>query len=169
MIRRPKTQPVPAWSGPKPTLPMIKVPVYRIHYEDLQEYLLKVFRMEIDVLAALRIPNGMFPEIIVTGRMPPAWNARQQADNIRRGRPCRNLGLILDVLCLDGFIPAGKYILDTHARQKPIDRYRETLQRVGDPLHQDCLALKEKYHGDRQFRQQAQLMDKAVLAYRRQS
>ncbi len=72
-----------------------------------------------DVLFALGLTHGMFPEFIVTGRMPPAWNVAEQADDIRRGRPTRNLGLILNVLCADGFIGKGKYILDTSKRLQP--------------------------------------------------
>jgi len=35
----------------------------------------------------------------------------------------RKLGLILNVLCVDGFIPKGKYVIDTSAPPNPIVRY----------------------------------------------
>ena len=119
MLRKYRSQkPLKPWQGPKPKLPMSVAHVCRVHYLDLQEYLDKVYRMRgYDVLFALGLTNGMFPEFIVTGKMPPAWNIAEQADNIRRGRPTKNLGLILNVLCADGFIGKGKYIIDTSMRR----------------------------------------------------
>ncbi len=167
MIQRPPKpqKPVPTWTGPKPKLAIQHIPVYRVHYEDLQDYLLTVFKMDCDVMFIQGITHGMCPEFYVTGEMPAAWNAQQQSDDIRRGRTCRSLSLILNVLCHDGFIPQGKYILNTRERQKPIHRYRELLQEFKNPTHPKCLALKERNRKDKCFRQQVTLMDRAVRAY----
>lgn len=169
MIRRRHHQkplrPVPKWEGPKPTLRTVRIPVCRVHFEDLQEYLLKVFKMDIDIMQVLGLTHGMFPEYTVTGQMPQASNARQQADNVRRGMRCRNLSLILNVLCCDGFIPAGRYILDTTAGVSLIDQYRELVQRTEDPLHTECVKFKSKHRKDRVFMEQAVLMDKAVIKF----
>ena len=121
MLRRYRPrQSVKPWQGPKPKLPMRVASLCWVHYLDLQEYLAEVYRMRgYDVLFTLGVANGMFPEFIVTGKMPPAWNIAEQADNIRRGRYTRNLGLILNVLCADGFIDRGKYIIDTSKRLQP--------------------------------------------------
>ena len=120
MQRRYRPQkPVPRWQGPKPRLPMTVAQVCRVHYLDLQTYLAKVYRMQkYNILFSLGITPGMYPEFIVTGRMPPVANLGQQIDDIRRGRPTKNLGLILNVLCADGFIGKGKYIIDTSTRRK---------------------------------------------------
>jgi hypothetical protein len=170
MIKRPPVETTtPVWSGPKPTLPMTMTPTYRIHYEDLEAFLLEVFRFEFDVMNTLGITHGMFPEFAVFNRMPPAWNARQQADNVRRGRRCQNLPLILAVLCVDGFIPAGHYVLDTTERQSTMDRYRAILQVTDGPMHRDCRAFRAKHAKDKQFRQYADGLDKAVRTYMKET
>lgn len=151
----------------RPILPMTVTKTYRVHYEDLQDYLLKVYRFEFDVMGTLGITHGMFPEFHVSQQLPPAWNARQQADNIRRGRRCRNLALVLAVLCIDGFIPVGRYVLDTTERQSPMDQYRKILQVTEDPMHRDCLAFKAKHLKNKQFRQYADLVDRAVRTHKR--
>jgi hypothetical protein len=121
MLRRyrPKKQPKPIkpWAGVKPQLPMQVTHLCRIHYIDLQAYLAAVYKMKgYNILFAVGITHGMLPEYIVTGALPSATNIKQQSDNIRRGRPTRNLHLILNVLCADGFIGKGKYIIDTTPR-----------------------------------------------------
>lgn len=115
MLRRYRPpKPVKPWQGPKPKLPMEVAYLCRVHYLGLQAYLAKVYKMKgYNVLFAVGVTNGMCPEYIVNGEMPPASNIGQQIDNIRRGRPTRNLSLILNVLCADGFIGKGKYIIDT--------------------------------------------------------
>ena len=53
------------------------------------------------------------PEYAVSPVLPPALDAARQAEAIRAGRRTQNVSLILNVLCIDGYIPAGKYIIDT--------------------------------------------------------
>ncbi len=118
MQRRYRPQkPAPCWKGPKPLLAMTVAQVCRVHYLDLQAYLSTVYKMRgYKIFFALGITPGMYPEFIVTGKMPPVANIGQQIDDIRRGRLTKNLGLILNVLCADGFIGKGKYIIDTSTR-----------------------------------------------------
>jgi hypothetical protein len=139
---------------------------YRVRYEDLEAYLAEVYRMEIEVLKITGA--GMCPEFIVTGALPPASNARQQADNIRRGRRTKNLQLILNVLCLDGFIPTGKYIIDTRPGPPPVSVYTDLLNEHGDPDHPECVAFREKHRG-KEERKRFRTLDRAALLRKLQS
>jgi hypothetical protein len=109
--------------------------------------------------------GGMTPEFIVTGVMPDTPNIWQQIDNIRRGRG-RNLGLILDLLCKDGFIPAGKYVIDMTMGPDPLDQYRAALHRTSDPLDIECMTLKKTHRTDKSFVKQVAILDKRVLEYK---
>ena len=161
MLRRHRApKPIAPWTGPKPTLPMRVTYLCRVHYLDLQDYLATVYRMrDYDILRTTGATHGLCPEFVVTGQMPPASNAGQQADNIRRGRKTRNLGLILNVLCVDGFIPKGKYVIDTSAPPNPIAGYTELLNEHHDPNHPECMAFR-LIHPDPEFQRRANVLDK---------
>ena len=161
MIRRKRyfpPKPIKPWAGPKPELRMQVTPTCRVHYQDLEAYLAKVYRMlDYSVRQATGAQADMTPEFIVTGRLPPILN--QQVDNIRRGRKThRNLGLILDVLCVDGFIRKGKYVIDMTEEDKPLDQYRTALYETQNPLDSKCLKIRNKYKGDKEFIHQATII-----------
>jgi hypothetical protein len=95
-------------AGPKPILEMVQLPIFRVHYRRLEEYLAKVYRMEgFDFLLASGAAPGLVPEYGVNAALPPSEDAWRRADAIRAGRRTRDVPLILNVLCIDGFIPAG--------------------------------------------------------------
>ena len=101
-------------ADPKPALPMVQLPIFRVHYRRLEEYLAKVYRMDgFDFLRATGAGPGLVPEYAVSPALPSAHDAARQADSIRAGRRTQNVGLILNVLCIDGYIPPGKYVIDT--------------------------------------------------------
>jgi len=109
---RPPAEPPAA--GSKPRLEMVRLPIFRVHYRRLEEYLAAVYRMEgFDFLLASGAVPGLVPEYAVSPTLPLSEDARRRADAIRAGRRTRDVALILNVLCLDGYIPAGKYIIDT--------------------------------------------------------
>jgi hypothetical protein len=140
----------------------------RVHYMDLQAYLAKVYRMQgYDILKATGATNGMFPEYLVTGRMPDARNIGQQVDNIRRGRRTRQLALILDVLCRDGFIPPGKYVIDTTLPPDPYLVYTKLIGEHQDPNHPECVEFREKQRSP-DFKRRAKVLDKLTLEHREQ-
>ena len=85
---------------------------------------------------------GLCVEYRVSPAIPPASNFRRDADNIRRGQRSRNVPLILNVLCLDEYIPAGTYIIDTHPEPPPGQVYRALLMRTEDASHPACVAFK---------------------------
>ena len=154
----------PRRSGQKPVLPMIQLPIYRVKQRHLEAYLASVYRMEgFDFLLAAGATSGMCVEYLVSPTLPPAVTALEEADRIRRGRRTRNIGLILNVLCLDGYIPAGKYIIDTHLEPSPEKVYQGLLQRTGDPTHAECVAFKREHRQNRKFMQVAAEMDKTLL------
>jgi len=72
--------------------------------------------------------------------------------------------LILNVLCQDGYIPAGQYIIDTHPEPPPGQVYRALLIETGDPNHPKCKAFKREHHRNRAFTRLAAIIDKAVLS-----
>jgi hypothetical protein len=166
MIRRRRSRalkPIAPWQGPKPKLPMQVTYRCRVHFQDLQEYLATVYKMrDYDVKTATGATVECGPEFIVTNEMPAAANWAQQVDDIRRGRRTRNLGLILNVLCLDGFIPAGVYSIDMRPVPCPIIAYTKLLHKHKDPTHHACMAFK-KAHPDTAFTRRARTLDKLVL------
>jgi len=169
MLRRTRYQPpkpIKPWEGPKPKLSMEVSLTCRVHFKDLQDYLFLVYKLRgYDIQQAVGAGRLMTPEFIVTGDMPNTPNLWQQIDNIRRGRSERNLGLILNLLCKDGFIPKGKYVIDMTPGPSPLDSYRDALHKTSDPLSVECLKIKETNKGDRDFVKAAAMLDKRVAEY----
>jgi len=121
-----------------------------------------------DIRLATGARGDMVPEYIVDGSTPPASNIGQQLDNIRRGRRTKDLGLVLNVLCMDGFIPIGKYVIDTCEDMKPINSYAELLNMYHDPLHPICLAWKAKHKNDKDFMRRTKALDLLMIEAIRQ-
>jgi len=156
-------------ADPRPILEMTQLPIFRVHYRRLEEYLAKVYRMEgFDFLLASGAVPGLVPEYAVSPTLPPSEDARRRADAIRAGRRTRDVPLILNVLCMDGLIPAGKYIIDTRPEPPPIDQYRALLRRIGTPGSEECRAFRRAHQGDKEFIRLAAETDTQVLAVLRQ-
>ncbi len=155
-----------AWKGGKPKLSMSVLAMFRVNYRDLEKYLKLVYKMGgYSVKTATGTRGGGTPEIDVTGSLPAVANICQLIDNIRLGRRTRNLGLILDLLCKDGFIPAGKYIIDTNEIKSPIDTYAYLLNDTQDCLNPRCLAFKEEFNDDANFLKRATVLDSKLLRH----
>jgi hypothetical protein len=136
----------------------------RVHYLTLQAYLAKVYRMrDYDILGSTGA-IGIVPEYLVTGKLPTATNVDQQANDIRRGRRTRDLGFILNVLCADGFIPAGQYVIDTRVPPTPTVAYTRLLNEHRDPNHPECAAFRRK-HRDPIFKKHAATLDRIARDY----
>ncbi len=144
----------------KPKLKARIIPVCRVHYQDLEQYIQRVFGFEFDFLFATGFVNGMCPEYQVTGTIPSAM--AQQAKDLRSGRRTKNLALIVNVLAADGYIPAGKYIIDTHQRPNPTEAYRSLLLRTRDPLAPECLRFKDEHKDDLQLMDRVKVLDQAA-------
>ena len=170
MLRRKRykpLKPVPPWKGPKPKLPMGVTLICRVHFRDLQKYLEKIFKIrDYDVQRNTGARASMTPEFDVTGILPDTPNIWQQVDNIRRGRSERNLGLILNLLCKDGFIPAGKYIIVMTPEAAPLDEYRDALHQSGDPSSAECIAIKRANQKDRNFTKQVAMLDRRLIEHK---
>ena len=165
---RPPATP-PRQTGPKPSLPMLHLPHYRVKQRDLEAFLARVYRMErFDFLVASGATPGLCPEFRVEPVLPSTWNAREEADQVRRGHRPRNVALILNILCLDGYIPAGKYTIDTHPEPPPEQVYRTMLATTEDPGHPACVAFKREHRRNRAFMQMATRMEEVVIEQRRQ-
>jgi len=170
LIKRnyPKPEPKPqAWPAdkPKPKLPAITVPVYRVHYRALETYFAEVYRLrDYDFLRATGA-GGLAVEYRVTAELTSAWNARALADHIRCGQRTTNVQLILNVLCIDGFIGPGQYIIDTRPKPNPIDQYRLLLDKTHNPQDARCIQFCANHRGDRVFTEQAAILDKAVASW----
>ena len=101
--------PVP---DPKPKLEMTTIPVFRVKCRALESYISLIYRFEFDFLLAVGQVAGMNVEYEIDGELPSeAWT--QRAHELRCGRRTRDVKLILTVLAADGFIPKGKYVIDT--------------------------------------------------------
>jgi len=66
----------PAAADPKPILPMVQLPIFRVHYRRLEEYLVKVYRKEgFDFLRATGAGPRLVPEYAVNPTLSPALDA----------------------------------------------------------------------------------------------
>lgn len=159
---------VPVWKGPKPKLPVQVLNVFRVKYRDLEDYLNLIYKMEdYSVESATGAKGDMTPEIDVTGILPVMPNICQLVDNIRRGRRTRNLRLILDLLCRDGFIAAGKYIIDMTEIKTPIEVYADILNDLQDCLHPRCLKFKDDHKSNIGFMKQVKVLDYKLLEHQK--
>ena len=164
----PAKTPAPA-AGPKPRLEMVQLPIFRVHYRRLEDYLVTVYHMtEFDFLKASGAGPGLVPEYGVSAVLPPAQDAPRRADAIRAGRRTQDVPLILTTLCIDGYIPAGKYIIDTRPEPSAIDYYRALLRRTGTPESKECIAFRQSRRSDKAFIRLAAEIDNQVLAVLRQ-
>jgi hypothetical protein len=151
-FHRERTPKTPA-AGSSPSLEMTQLLIFRVHYRRLEEYLAKVYRMEgFDFLLASGMAPGLVPEYAASPTLPLSADARRRADAIRTGRRTRDVPLILNVLCLDGLIPAGKYIVDTRPEPTILDQYRSLLRKTGTPESEECRAFRRTHQGDKAFR-----------------
>jgi hypothetical protein len=148
---------------------MVQMPIFRVKMGDLEDYLYEVYRMgSFDFLLAAGLSPGECPEYIVQAALPDSITCTRQAQDIRSGRRTKNLPLILNVLCLDGFIPAGKYIIDTHPRPRAIDVYtsmikaRLAVHDLDCLLDPECVAFKEARRSNKKFMAQAAAVDKVA-------
>jgi hypothetical protein len=161
--RIPPTKTPPPAAGPKPRLPMVQLAIYRVRHSALEQYLSQVFRMEdFDFCLAAGLKHGECPEYIVGNTLPMTHGIQAQARRIRSGRRSQNILLILTMLCADDYIPAGKYIIDTHEEVNAAEKYRALLQKTRNPLDPKCAEFRERHKSDRVFRERAAIMDRAV-------
>ena len=145
----------------KPRLKARVIPVFRVHYQDLEQYIQQVFGFEYDFLFATGFVNGTCPEYQVTGLIPSTM--AQQAKDLRSGRRTRNPTLIVNVLAADGYIPVGKYIIDTHKQPNPTEVYRSLLLKTRNPLAAECLQFKDEYKDDLQLMDRVKSLDQAAF------
>jgi hypothetical protein len=137
-----KRQPRPARK--KHRLKMIHLPVYQVHYLDLEKFICDVFGFkEFDYLMVTGAVSGMTFEYILRGHLSTDA-MRINANRLRDGRRTRDINLILNTLVHDGLIPKGKYIVRTDKLPDPVVAYREILLRTGNPDAKECMQFKAR-------------------------
>ena len=157
-------KPVKPWAGPKPPLKMTIIPHCRVHFRVLETYIAKVLKIKnYDVRDVTGAKGAMTPEFTVIGILPSANNIEQQVFDIRCGFSTRNLGLILNILCLDGFILPGIYVIDMSAEDNPVEEYRKILNGSHDLLDPRCLKIKEANRGNKEFVKRAKVLDEQIM------
>lgn len=170
LIRRNHSKPRDPWKWPagkpKPKMAITHLPHFRVYHADLEAYLSAVYRMrDFDFFKATGVTPGIVPEYIVTGDLPPAWESKNKAEKIRYGQRVSDVTFILNVLCRDGFIPAGRYQIDTKPRPKAIDLYRALLRKHQDPTSMECSQFRTEHRNDSEFMKQAAVLDQAVTEW----
>ena len=163
-FHRDKT-PAPRPAGPKPKLDMVQLPIFRVHYRKLEDYLCRVFHFDsYDFLRAAGVTPGLVPEYTVQATLPSCGDVLRQAGAIRSGRRTQNVTLILTVLCIDGYIPAGRYIIDTRPETPPLEVYKALLRKTGTPESEECRKFRAARRHDRNFTRIVAEIDTQVLA-----
>jgi hypothetical protein len=140
---------------------MLQLPIYRVKMKALIDYLYQVFHIEhYNFLRCAGVVPGQCPEYYVKAAVPE--NLEQKAQALRDGHFCSNVPLILNVLCLDGYIPSGRYIIDTHPAPPPIDIYTSLMKKRLDASHPECAAFKKANSRNKTFMAQAAVIDKMI-------
>lgn len=157
------------WKGKKPKLEMQVSLECRVHFRVLEKYLAKVYHIpEPDIRDITGARMSMVPEFIVNGLLPNTNNIWQQVVDIRNGRRVNNLSLLLNILCMDGFIQKGKYIVDMTPPPSPLDLYRAALSVDYDALCQECIHIKNENRADKEFMSQVKLLDSHAMSYKKE-
>jgi len=144
---------------------MVQLPIFRVHYRRLEDYLCRVFRFDgFDFLRASGAVPGLVPEYQIGPDLPPSSDAARRADSIRSGRRTQDVSLILTVLCRDGYIPAGRYIIDTRPLTPPIEKYKTLLRQTGTPESKECRDFRAAHRHDKSFMRLAAEIDTQVLS-----
>jgi hypothetical protein len=149
--------------NPKPKLKLTTLAVFRVHHLDLESYIQTVFGFEFDFQIATGAGVGICPEYLVTGSLSTSeWQRRAQ--ELRNGRRTRDVVLILNTLAHDGYIPKGRYTVNTKPLPPPITVYTELLQRTRDPQSAECVQMKADFAADPVFTERAATLDKVWYA-----
>lgn len=146
LIERPEPKPaIRPWPRVKPKLRMTTVPVFRVAHRDLEDFIGEVFGINgFDFLTATGTVEGTVVDYTVTGNYGQSDGALRKVEHIRSGRKIRDVSLILDLLCENGFIPRGKYSVETRKPVCPIEYYRSLLAKHNARWeHPECVAFKE--------------------------
>jgi len=163
-FHREKTLAAPSPTGPKPKLEMEQLPIFRVHCRKLEAYFCQVFHWDsFDFLMASDTAPGLVPEYRVGTPLPPGGDAARRATMLRSGRRTREVALILSVLCTDGYIPAGKYIVDTRPETPPLEIYKALLRQTGTPESKECREFRAAHRHDRDFTRIVAGIDTQVL------
>lgn len=158
----------PFFKGEKPVLEMQQLPVFRLHHSKLLPYLKKVYRTdEFDFLIAAGVTAGAVVEYNITGHVPKGRDWDYRVDQIRSGRRVnRYPDLVLNLLCREGFIPKGQYLIETKPLINAIDVYRRLLEQTKDADDERCVEFRLAHGGTPQFDERAAILDARVAEYR---
>jgi hypothetical protein len=160
-MQTPRQKPNPRQNQP---LPITNIPpFYRVRRHDLEVFLTRIYRLAgFDILKAAGAVPGVNPEYLVQGMIPETFQT--DAARIRAGRPGK-LALILEVLCVDGHIPPGHYIINTHRDPPPLEVYKRILRQHLDPMHPECIRFKERHRANSHFRKLARVIDRSLIEW----
>ena len=78
------------------------------------------------------------------------------------------MSLILNVLCLNGFIPPGKHLIDMRRETPLLDKYKALLRQTGTPESRECRDFRAAYRHNETFTRLAAQIDTQVLSVLRQ-
>jgi hypothetical protein len=72
------------------------------------------------------------------------------------------LGLILNILCMDGFIQKGIYVIEIERHESPIEAYLRILNETHDKADPRCRELKRVHAKDKEFRKRVKIVDQKL-------
>ncbi|MEN6406083.1 MAG: hypothetical protein ABFC77_06380 [Thermoguttaceae bacterium] len=143
---------------------MVQLPIFRVHYRKLEAYFCRVYGWEaFDFFMATGTATGMAPEYVVNGLKGVGSEIERQANAIRSGRRSRNVLLILNVLCEDGYIPAGRYVVSTKHETTPLEVYKALLRQTETPESKECREFRAAHGRDKELMRVISEIDTQVL------
>lgn len=145
----------------KPKLEMQRIPVFRVRATALEEYVARVYGLrDYDFVLDVCCQPGEVFEYDVTAAPPDTLSLAEKLRLIREGRRVKRYpNLMLKALVMDGYIPAGKYIIDTKPDAPLIVQYTRLLQQHGGPTAPECIRFLNQYRDDRTFQKRAKTLN----------
>ena len=84
---------------------------YHVKHTDLEKEINDIYGMEFDFRRATGFAHPDCPEYIVTGLLIASDSVRAQIKRIRAGKWYSNVGFLLNLLCAEGHLRKGKYVI----------------------------------------------------------
>jgi|SRR3954471_11285055 len=94
-------------------LRMITKPTHFVEYFDLEKYVKERYGHKIEIIAMEECANNGYLSYSVTNEFADAFELKEAEDWKENGHFWYyGTGNILNLLCADGYIPAGKYVIE---------------------------------------------------------
>lgn len=104
---------------------------YFVNQTDLESFLNEKYRMEFDFIRATGRAYPDCVEYIVNGKLSDTECVRKRIARARKGQWSQDVSFLLNLLCSDGHIPVGKYVVRVEKVKEYKDWYMKLIEKYG--------------------------------------